>query len=118
MPRDIEQRSSAYADTGRLGWLYLITNPHMPGLVKIGCTRKHPLQRARELGAGTGVPAEMVLAYYQDFSDCFEAERLTHEHYADYRVNESREFFQVAVSDAVKFVGGLVNSSAYREVAL
>ncbi len=117
MPIDAD-RSSRNLDSGRQGWVYLVTNLHMPGLVKIGATRKHPLQRAQELGAGTGVPAAMVLSYYHDFADCFEAERLVHEHFDALRVNESREFFRVELGVAVAFVAGLCNSSTYREAAL
>ncbi len=112
------ERSSAYEDSGRTGFVYVVTNPHMPGLVKIGATRKHPLQRAKELGAGTGVPAEMRLDYFHDFVDCFAAESMTHDHFAHSRVNESREFFAIGVDEAVRFISGLCNSSTYREAAL
>jgi hypothetical protein len=107
--------SSLYLDNGRQGFVYLVANPHMPGLVKIGATRKHPLQRAKELSAGTGVPEEMILAYYHDFDDAFEAERLTHERFDNARVNEGREFFRVDLDEAIAFVSGLCNSLTYRD---
>lgn len=102
-------------DNGRQGWVYLATNDFMPGLVKVGATRKHPLQRAKELSAGTGVPAEMRLAYYHDFADAFEAERLVHERFEQARVNEAREFFRVELGEVIAYVAGLCNSSTYRD---
>ncbi len=99
----------------RLGFLYVLQNPHMPGIVKIGATRQHPLTRVKELSAPTGVPGEYKLAYYRSFGDCFIAESLTHEHYALRRINESREFFEVHVDEVIAFVMGLANSAAYRE---
>lgn len=76
----------------------------MPGICKLGATRKHPIQRARELGATTGVPGPYTLAYYRDFADSFRAETLLHQNLAEYRVNESREFFRVTIDQAVKAI--------------
>ena len=36
------------------GYIYLMVNPSMEGLVKIGKTSRNPVDRARELGAATG----------------------------------------------------------------
>jgi hypothetical protein len=44
------------------GWVYVITNEAMPGLVKIGFSRKDPKLRAAELG-GTGSPCPYVVEY-------------------------------------------------------
>ncbi len=40
---------------GKLGFVYVLSSPSVRGvdgypLLKIGCTRKHPIQRAKELG--------------------------------------------------------------------
>ncbi|MEZ5660578.1 MAG: GIY-YIG nuclease family protein [Burkholderiaceae bacterium] len=37
-----------------LGWVYILNNAAMPGLVKIGFTVGDPLVRAKELSRGTG----------------------------------------------------------------
>ncbi len=108
--------SNLYPD--RLGFCYVLINSHMPGICKIGATRKHPLSRTKELGAATGVPGEFSLAYYQSFGDSFAAETLTHHHFADHRVNEGREFFALHVDQAIEFLHALPNSVAYRERAL
>jgi hypothetical protein len=34
---------------GMVGWVYIITNESMPGLVKVGYSSKHPEYRAAEL---------------------------------------------------------------------
>ncbi len=39
------------------GYIYIISNPSMPGLVKIGRTSRDPQTRLRELNSATGVPA-------------------------------------------------------------
>lgn len=86
------------------GFVYVLTHESMPGICKIGATRKHPIQRARELASSTGVPGPYTLSYYRDFVDSFKAETLLHKRLDEYRVNESREFFQVDVGSAVRAV--------------
>ncbi len=113
MPRDSDSYRP-YLDQGRVGFVYLLTNPHMKGLVKIGATRKHPLQRAKELGAGTGVPGEFTIAYFRDFADCFAAETLVHQAFVNHRVNDSREFFEATVAEVVDYLDGLSTSNEYR----
>lgn len=108
-------RSSIYTDNGRIGFVYLLTNKHMPGLVKAGACRKHPLLRATELGANTGVPGAFTIAYFRDFADCFKAESLVHERFDPVRVNASREFFQAPLSEIIAFVNSLPTSAAYEE---
>ncbi len=115
MPRDSDQRSSAYADTGRIGFIYALQNPSFSHVLKLGCTRKHPLSRAKELSASTGVPEDYKLVYYLSFGDCFLAESLIHDHFATRRINESREFFEVGITEAISFIETLGASAEYRE---
>lgn len=44
------------------GWVYVITNPAMPGIVKVGFSLKDPEIRARELNH-TGCPHEYEVSY-------------------------------------------------------
>lgn len=44
------------------GWVYIITNKSMPGLLKIGYTMKDPRSRAKEL-EGTGIPTPYEVVY-------------------------------------------------------
>lgn len=103
----IERVNEALNDSGRLGFCYALQSDEMPGLVKIGVSRKHPLQRARELGAGSGVPNGFRLSYYRDYEDAFLAETALHEQFAEQRVNENREFFAVSLEEVVKAMDSL-----------
>ena len=96
----------------RLGWLYILTHSTMPGICKIGATRKHPIQRARELGASTGVPGPYTLAYYRDFNDSFAAESAIHTKLASCRVDESREFFKIEVAKAIQAIDEVAKETA------
>ncbi|MBA3017886.1 MAG: hypothetical protein FP811_07035, partial [Desulfobacteraceae bacterium] len=46
------------------GWIYILTNPSLQeNLIKIGKTSRTPEERAKELSAPTGVPAEFEIVY-------------------------------------------------------
>lgn len=73
----------------------------MPGLLKIGATKKHPHWRAQELAAGTGVPSEFTIEYYVGVDDCFGLEAALHNELAAHRYNDKREFFVLDVGSVV-----------------
>lgn len=90
----------------------MLTHKAMPGLVKCGATRKHPIQRATELSAGTGVPGQFTVAYYVTSEDCFEVENACHQYLSDRRVDQGREFFEASVEEVVGYVRGLTEAEA------
>lgn len=92
----------ASSSDDRKGWVYALTHIHMQGIAKIGATRKHPIQRATELSAGTGVPGMFTVAYYVATEDCFALESALHEVFSEVRVDPAREFFCVDVADVVR----------------
>ena len=78
-----------------MGIVYVITNPEMPGLVKIGHTSQTIEQRLRDLDkTGVPVPFECVAAW--EFEDAPGVENTLHQAFADRRVRQSREFFRVS----------------------
>lgn len=84
------------------GFIYVLTNPAMPGYVKIGMTRRRPERRVSELSSATGVPVEFDLYYSRAFENAALAERMVHTELeqAGLRVNDAREFFQMDVEAA------------------
>lgn len=83
------------------GIVYILTNPSMPGLVKIGMTTRDMSARLRELNAATGVPQAFEVIYTIRVSDCAAAERSVHEALREKRTNQGREFFQVSTAEAI-----------------
>ena len=77
-----------------MGIVYVITNPEMTGLVKIGRTDKTIEQRLRDLDStGIPVPFECVAAW--EFENAKAVEATLHRAFADHRVRQSREFFRI-----------------------
>jgi hypothetical protein len=83
------------------GIVYLLTNPSMPGLVKIGMTTRDIGSRLRELNAPTGVPQPFEVIYTVEVSDCAAAERFVHHALHSKRANQGREFFRIETTEAI-----------------
>lgn len=84
------------------GIVYVLINPSMPGLVKIGMTTRDNLDtRMRELyGTGVPVPFECAYACKVKTSDCTKIEKALHTAFAPNRINANREFFQIKPEQA------------------
>ena len=75
------------------GWVYVITNPSMPELVKVGFTTRHPKERAQELN-GTGVPHSFVAEYAIRVEDPKALERVVHDHLRRLGLGVNKEWFK------------------------
>ncbi len=84
------------------GIVYLLTNPVMPGLVKIGMTTQNEVdKRMKELyTTGVPVPFECQFACRVYKTDCAKIEKALHAAFAPDRVNANREFFKIHVEQA------------------
>lgn len=85
------------------GFLYILANPSMPGLVKVGRTNRKPSERAQELSGSTGVPTPFLVVYEVLVSDCNEAEKYIHTVLSNrgYRLSENREFFKAPIPEII-----------------
>ncbi|BCT69489.1 GIY-YIG nuclease family protein [Nitrosospira sp. NRS527] len=88
------------------GYLYVLANSAMPGLVKVGKTTRTPSERAAELSGVTGLPSPFIVVYEQLFQDCNAAESFVHTHLAQngFRISDNREFFNAPVNDIVRAI--------------
>ena len=77
--------------------VYVLTNPAMPGIVKIGMTERGDVQRRMTELYSTGVPLpfECVIARQLEDVDAARVERALHTAFDPSRVNPSREFFEI-----------------------
>lgn len=82
------------------GYVYILKNPSMPGILKIGKTTRSAEQRCNELWqTGVPTPFEVVSECYSP--NCHELERWVHEWLAKFRVSPDREFFAVDEGQAI-----------------
>mgnify|MGYP002144210229 CR=1 FL=1 len=90
-------------------YIYILSNPSMPNLIKVGKTTKHPSKRMSELHS-TGVPTPFELEFSAMVDNCGFSELAAHRALANYRVTGKREFFRISVKKAIElrdnFLGG------------
>ena len=84
-----------------IGFIYIMSNPLHPDVVKIGQSSKDPNERRKELGT-TGVLEEFVLEYRALTENYVSLEKEIHRRLASVRVRKDREFFKISVPDAIE----------------
>jgi hypothetical protein len=90
------------------GWVYVLSNKAMPGLVKIGFSTKDPALRVNELN-GTGLPHAFDIEYDVLTLDPRETEQDVHRRLAPHR--EAKEFFRVNPQFATQTIRDSINHS-------
>ena len=102
----------------QLGIVYVLTNPAMPGLVKIGHTSFEEAKKRMKGLFSSGVPLEFQLAFACKVEKTKEVEKALHIAFAPNRVNPKREFFQIDPGQAIAILKLLHTEDATQEVAV
>lgn len=94
-------------------FIYVMTNPSMPGMVKVGMTKCSPELRAKQISQNSGVPTPFVVFSSFRSARASHIERRVHSLLSNARVSENREFFAVnaeqavtAITAAIQEIGG------------
>lgn len=97
------------------GWLYVISSPSLPGLCKIGCTRRlNPTIRVKELSSSS-LPYPFKTHCFVFNDDCFELETQMHHYFDDKRVAPDREFFYITPQEAIDVLKNKFNQEVHFE---
>lgn len=83
------------------GYVYVLSNPKMPGLLKVGCTTREVAERVEELNSATGVPAPFTVEAYFASSAPEEHEAQIHTCLNAKRIN-GKEFFEAQLTEVVQ----------------
>ena len=75
--------------------VYVLTNPAMAGLVKIGKTTQLEVDERMKQLYGTGVPVPFDCAFACQVKDATEVEKALHFAFGNARINPNREFFKI-----------------------
>jgi hypothetical protein len=94
------------------GWVYVISNPAMPGLIKVGHSLKDPKLRAQELN-NTGSPHPYQVEYEMLIESPAQVEHAAHRALSDKR--EGREWFRCSREEAVATIQQVAEGRAVLE---
>ena len=100
-----------------IGIVYLLTNPCIPGLVKIGVTKHEDVKMRMSQLYSTGVPLPFECAYAALVRFPEKVEAAFHNAFAPNRINPKREFFEIDAGQAISLLKLLEISNATNEVA-
>ena len=97
----------------KAGYLYIISSPSLPDMVKIGVTRRlNPSIRVKELSSSS-LPFPFELNAYCFNNDAFELESNMHNYFDAYRVSPNREFFYVPIEQAIDVLKNNFNQEVH-----
>lgn len=88
------------------GFVYILRNAAMPGLLKIGYSVKVPTERMEELFT-TGVPEPFEVAYYCLVDNADKLEIQVHRDLETKRHKSNREFFRIELDEAIQSIARL-----------
>lgn len=97
--------------------VYVLTNPAMPGLVKIGKTYADDVGVRLGQLYTTGVPLPFDLAFACKVPNADEVEKALHRAFAPHRVNPKREYFKIEAEQVIVILKLLHVEDATNEVA-
>lgn len=101
----------------QLSIVYVLTNPAMAGLIKIGRTSQDDANSRIAQLYGTGVPVPFRLEFACKVPNSDEVETALHIAFAPWRVNPKREFFRMEADQAIAILKLLHEEDATAEVA-
>jgi hypothetical protein len=95
------------------GYIYILTNESMPGVVKVGRTERQPETRSKELHT-TGVPQPFKLEYFVFVDDCQTVEQQIHSllEGKGQRTSSNREFFNAHLNDVIQAIELVTQSTS------
>lgn len=97
--------------------VYVLTNPSMPNMVKIGKTYLEDVASRLAQLYTTGVPFPFQLAFACKVPNADEVERALHRAFAPDRVNPKREFFSIDPEQAIAILKLLHVADATAEIS-
>jgi hypothetical protein len=98
------------------GIIYVLTNPAMPGMLKIGMTTREEIEvRMNELHT-TGVPLPFECSFAGKTNNLKKVEKALHIAFGPQRVNPKREFFEIEDIQVIELLKLLCSEDVTPEV--
>ena len=86
------------------GIIYVLVNPSMPGIIKIGKTNQEDVKLRMAQLYTTGVPLPFECVYAAKVRNMDDVERALHTAFSPDRLNPRREFFEIEANQAIAII--------------
>jgi hypothetical protein len=84
--------------------VYVLTNPAMPGLVKIGSTTQNEVDVRMKQLFSTGVPVPFDCVFACRVASAVSVEKALHHAFGNTRINPNREFFRIEADRVISIL--------------
>lgn len=86
------------------GIIYILSNPAMPGIIKIGKTTQEDVKTRMQQLYQTGVPLPFDCVYAASVNNIDDVEKALHVAFNPNRLNPKREFFEIEAIQAIAII--------------
>lgn len=86
------------------GFIYVLKNPSLKGMVKIVASTKYSNEICRELSSTSTIPTPFNIVYSQPSINPFKVESIVHAILDEYRVYKNSDFFNVDVDPTIDLI--------------
>lgn len=97
--------------------VYVLSNPAMPGLIKIGYTTQDDIATRLLQLYSTGVPVPFSLEFACRVQNPIEVEAALHTAFSPHRINPKREFFRLEAEQAIAILKLLHTEDTTAQIA-
>lgn len=91
---------------GSKGYIYILSTRSQPEFLKIGMTQRSVEVRVKEINAATGVLIPYGIRAVWKVDNASDVERKIHALFANYRIRNDREFFELEFNQASQLING------------
>ena len=78
------------------GIIYVLVNPSLSGLLKVGFTTRTIEERVKELSSSTSIPTPFIAIYWRSVGDVENLEKIVHARLKSYGFSHGKEYFKAA----------------------
>lgn len=97
-----------------MGQVYVLTNPYLPGFVKLGCSRISAESRAKSINSATGIPPKFVVSFEKDTDEPFVLESKVKQRLREFRLGRT-ELYNLPLLYVIKIIEEEFNNSFIAE---
>lgn len=95
------------------GVIYVLVNPSLEGLIKVGYTTRTIEERVKELSSSTSIPTPFIPIYWRRVSEVEHLEKRIHTQLKSYGFSHGKEYFKVAPPIVIDLIISIIGEKSH-----